>query len=138
MCAGKAMRLELLGDFERKMARCAAVIMIGSLAAGCSSGAMRFGGVDDVFTGSTDNQKRIINPGNQPYPVAAAPLDATPTGSVNRGALSPVALPPANGVAAVDTGVRTASLDPVARKPLSTGLDAVSYTHLTLPTSDLV
>ena len=37
MCAGKAMRLALLGDFERKMARCAAVIMIGSLAAGTVS-----------------------------------------------------------------------------------------------------
>jgi murein DD-endopeptidase MepM/ murein hydrolase activator NlpD len=69
------------------------------MTAGCSSQFSRFNSSDDVFTGSTANQRQIINGDNQPYPgdsapVAAAPVDNVATGSVNRGALSPVSSQP--------------------------------------------
>ncbi|WP_425475976.1 peptidoglycan DD-metalloendopeptidase family protein [Mesorhizobium yinganensis] len=69
------------------------------MTAGCSSQFSRFNSTDDVFTGSTANQRQIINGDSQPYPgdnarVAAAPVDGVSTGSVNRGALSPVAAQP--------------------------------------------
>ncbi len=119
------MRLVSLGEFERKLARCAAVVIIGSAAAGCSSGVMRFGGVDDVFTGSTPNQRNIIKPESQPFPGDVAPLDASPTGSVNRGALEPVTASAAGVPIAARAG--TATLEPVSRKPLgATGLDTTA------------
>ncbi|TIR43852.1 MAG: peptigoglycan-binding protein LysM, partial [Mesorhizobium sp.] len=43
----------------RNLARGCAVLMIAGAAAGCSSQAMRFNGVDDVFTSSTNNQRAI-------------------------------------------------------------------------------
>lgn len=69
--------------------------MIAGMAAGCSSQVARFGGIDDIFTASTPNQRQIIAQQDQPYPaqttVAATPVDVAPTGSVSRGALAPVA-----------------------------------------------
>ena len=62
-----AMRLSILGSYERRLAHGAAVIIIGGLASGCSSDAMRFSYTDGMFTGATSNQRQIIAP-NQPYP----------------------------------------------------------------------
>jgi murein DD-endopeptidase MepM/ murein hydrolase activator NlpD len=95
-------------------------MVLGGLAAGCSSSAIRFDSVDAVFTGSTTkNQQDVIRPVGQAFPADKAPgLDAAPTGSVNRTALSPVN--PTTG------NVETAALDPVGRKPLGTGLDTTS------------
>lgn len=70
-------------------------MVLTGLTAGCSSQSARFGGVDDIFTGSTANQRQIINSESQPYPgdaaQAAAPVDRVSTGSVSRGNLAPAA-----------------------------------------------
>ncbi|MGE3308043.1 MAG: peptidoglycan DD-metalloendopeptidase family protein [Rhizobiaceae bacterium] len=114
------MRFSVLGDFKRNLGRGVAIVVLGGLAAGCSSSAQRFGGVDDLFTASTANQKSIIRPASQPYPGdVATSLDAAPTGSVNRAAITPPR---------VDSStVTTAALEPVGRKPLgsatASGLD---------------
>jgi LysM repeat protein len=127
-----AMRFRFLGDSERNLVRSAAVVMLGGLAAGCSSNAIRLDGIDAVFTGSaTKNQQEVIRPVGQPFPADKAPgLDAAPTGSVNRTALEPVnsARNPA-----------TAALDPVGRKPLAptTGVDTGTVAPNTaMPTAD--
>ncbi|MGE0499596.1 MAG: peptidoglycan DD-metalloendopeptidase family protein [Rhizobiaceae bacterium] len=116
------MRVSVLSGFERNLARCAAVIAIGALAAGCSSSSVRFGSLDDLFTGSTSGGKNLAAPTNQPFPVAAAPLDPTPTGSVNRGALAPVtAMPRSDLGTRSGAHVQTAGLEPVSRSPLPAG-----------------
>jgi len=110
---------------ERGLARGAAVILIGGLAAGCSSSALRFGGsADDFYTASTPNQKQIIKPVDQPFPgdqVAAAPVDGTYTGSVSRNAVKPVDLggKVARSELAPVGGATTTALAPVAAKPLA-------------------
>lgn len=103
---GLAMRFSLLKLQGRVLARGAAIAMVGGLAAGCSSSAMRFSdGVDGIFTASTDNQRNIIHPANQPYP---GDVQAAPTGPVSRGNLAPTQsavaarpLPPAQQQVAV-------------------------------------
>ncbi|MCV3243518.1 peptidoglycan DD-metalloendopeptidase family protein [Mesorhizobium sp. ZC-5] len=81
------MRLSQLNKSQRILARSAAILLVGGLAAGCSSGAARFGGVDDIFT-STTNQRQIIPPASQPYPAGqAAQVD---TSAANRQAVQPV------------------------------------------------
>ena len=67
----KAMRLNVLMNDQRNLARGAAVLLIGGLAAGCSSNVARFNGVDNVFTATT-NQRQIIAPASQPYPGGAS------------------------------------------------------------------
>jgi murein DD-endopeptidase MepM/ murein hydrolase activator NlpD len=93
-----AMRLSILGSYERRLAQGAAVIALGALASGCSSDAMRFSyGSDGMFTGATSNQRQIIAP-NQAYPgdsVPAAAVDGSHTGSIAREAVKPVDLSPA-------------------------------------------
>ncbi|MGO4833039.1 LysM peptidoglycan-binding domain-containing protein, partial [Rhizobiaceae sp. 2RAB30] len=87
------MRFSILKVNGRFLARGAAVIVVGGLATGCSSSAMRFGdGVDGIFTASTDNQRSIIRQPSQPYPgdTQASAVDASPTGSVARAAAAPV------------------------------------------------
>lgn len=106
---------------RRNLARGCAVLMIAGAAAGCSSQSMRFNGVDDVFTSSTNNQRAIINKQNvdQPYPgdtVAPAPVDGTHTQSVSRSSLEPVTtqqLPPPSAPATAKT-MRTASAPALA------------------------
>ncbi|TGQ69308.1 LysM peptidoglycan-binding domain-containing protein [Mesorhizobium sp. M00.F.Ca.ET.186.01.1.1] len=96
------MQFSVLKANSRSLARGCAVLMIAGAAAGCSSQASRFNGVDDVFTSSTNNQRAIINKQDaeqQPYPgdVSAAPLDGAHTQSVSRSSLEPVSsrpLPP--------------------------------------------
>ena len=94
------MLVSVLHANKRNLTRGAALVVLASLASGCSSQVARFNGVDDVFTGSTDNQRAIINGGDQAYPgdaQPAAPLAPTTTDSVSRGALEPVtaqSLPP--------------------------------------------
>ena len=52
---------------------------------------MRFNSADDIFTGSTSNQREVINHENQSYPgdTAAAPVDGVTTASVSRSELAP-------------------------------------------------
>ena len=58
-----AMRLSILGSYKRRLAQGAAIIILGGLASGCSSDAMRFSyGSDGMFTGATSNQRQIIAP----------------------------------------------------------------------------
>ncbi|MFU0503766.1 peptidoglycan DD-metalloendopeptidase family protein [Pseudaminobacter sp. NGMCC 1.201702] len=85
--------------------------------AGCSAQATRFGGggIDDLFTASTPNQRQIIKQ-QQPYPgdtqVAAAPVERAQTTPVSRNALPPVSsqpLPPVNEPAPALAPVSSAS-----------------------------
>ncbi|MDX8532496.1 peptidoglycan DD-metalloendopeptidase family protein [Mesorhizobium sp. VK25A] len=109
---------------RRNLARGCAVLMIAGAAAGCSSQSMRFNGVDDVFTSSTNNQRAIINKQSvdQPYPgdtVAPAPVDGTHTQSVSRSSLEPVTaqqLPPPSAPAPAKP-MRTASAPVLAPAP---------------------
>ncbi len=89
------MLVSVLRSDRRKLWRGAALLLVTGVTAGCSSQSSRFGGLDDIFTGSTTNQRQIINNESQPHPgsaqrVAAAPVDSAPTGPVNRGSLPPV------------------------------------------------
>ena len=121
-----AMRLRISRDSQRKLARGAALVVIGGLAAGCSSSASRFGGIDSVFTAST-NQRQIIPPGDQPFPAedgaSAAPMTASApvqSGTVGRSALAPVAgtqVASAEPVRSASAPAATASLDPQPAAP---------------------
>ena len=87
------MRVPVLTQRARFLARSAAVIAIASAAAGCSSGAMRF--QDGLFTNSTrQTTMQAAAPqqqyAHQPYPGDVANVDQTYTGSVNRQAVQPV------------------------------------------------
>ncbi len=89
------MRIKKQDHRVAALKRSAALLVLGSLAAGCSSDVSRF--TDSrIFTGSTANQQVIIKKGSerQTYPgdVKPAPTDGTYTGSVNREALKPVDL----------------------------------------------
>ncbi len=118
------MQFNTLKANSRNLARGCAVLMIAGAAAGCSSQAMRFNGVDDVFTSSTNNQRAIINKQNvdQPYPgdtVAPAPVDGSHTQSVSRSSLEPVTaqqLPPPSAPAPAKP-MRTASAPVLAPAP---------------------
>ena len=93
------MLVSVLRSDRRRLWCGAALLLMTGMTAGCSSQFSRFNSSDDVFTGSTANQRQIINGDNQPYPgdnaaVAAAPVDNASTGSVDRGALSPVSSQP--------------------------------------------
>ncbi|QPC92580.1 LysM peptidoglycan-binding domain-containing M23 family metallopeptidase [Mesorhizobium sp. INR15] len=122
------MQLSVLKNNGRNLARGCAILMVAGAAAGCSSQASRFNGVDDVFTSSTNNQRNIINKQDtaQPYPgdVSAAPLDGAHTQSVSRSSLEPVSvrqLPPvaqsqpAPALAPAANPVRTASAPALVR-----------------------
>jgi murein DD-endopeptidase MepM/ murein hydrolase activator NlpD len=60
------MRVQSLKGSQRALLRGAALILVGSLAAGCSSGVSRF--TDGMFTGATANQRQMLRKDNQPYP----------------------------------------------------------------------
>lgn len=79
------MRFGILKNYERKLARSAAILVVGGFAAGCSSHVDRFS--DSLFTGSSYPQtQRTASLAEQPYPgdigYGNSGLDRTPTGSV--------------------------------------------------------
>ncbi len=83
------MRCGILKSNGCSLARGGAVLVVTSMAAGCSSGVTRLG-VDDSFTTSTPNQQQIINQRQvQTYPGEnqAALLVASNSDSVSRGSL---------------------------------------------------
>jgi murein DD-endopeptidase MepM/ murein hydrolase activator NlpD len=73
------MRFGSLQRSQRVLARSAALVLIGGMAAGCSSGVSRFS--DDIFTGSTANQRQIVKKENQPFPGDVSPV--APANDVN-------------------------------------------------------
>ena len=81
------------------LARSAAVLVIGGLAAGCSSGVSRFTG--DILTGSIANQRSIVKKEDQPFPgdvapaVASAPAPVYQPAEPAAGAVTRSTLPPA-------------------------------------------
>jgi murein DD-endopeptidase MepM/ murein hydrolase activator NlpD len=77
------MRLGLSGIHRRVMARGATVLLIGGMAAGCSSDVLRF--QDSILTGSSRTAPQAA-PVQQAYP-GDMQLDPTSTGSVARGAV---------------------------------------------------
>ncbi|HEY6630812.1 MAG TPA: LysM peptidoglycan-binding domain-containing M23 family metallopeptidase [Rhizobiaceae bacterium] len=129
------MQVSVLKRSGLKLSQSAAVLLLAGISAGCSSQVARFGGVDDFMTASTPNQREIIRPsahtgaqaqadGIQAYPsdssqqISAAPANGGYSGSVTRGALSPVSTAPAAGAAAPQP-VRTASAPPL--EPVDSG-----------------
>lgn len=72
------MRFGVSSHYQRTLLRGAAVLLIGALAAGCSSDVMRF--QDSILTGSSDPSRRAA-PVSQAYP-GDGRLDQTHTGSV--------------------------------------------------------
>ncbi|MBS3649632.1 peptidoglycan DD-metalloendopeptidase family protein [Pseudaminobacter sp. 19-2017] len=93
------MLVSVLRSDKRKLWHGAALLLVTGMAAGCSSQVTRFNGLDDIFTGSTTNQRQIIKNEGQPYPggdgaYAAAPVDSVPTGSVSRQSLTPATSQP--------------------------------------------
>ena len=103
------MRLSVLKANGRNLARgCAMLVGAGALA-GCSSQVARFSdAVDGISTGSTANQRTIINkqPAAQPYPgdgwTAPAPADGSYSQSVSRSSLTPVTAQPLPPVASAN------------------------------------
>ncbi|WP_454012395.1 peptidoglycan DD-metalloendopeptidase family protein [Aquamicrobium terrae] len=121
------MRLSVLKANGRNLARGCAMLVVAGALAGCSSGVARFSdAVDGISTGSTANQRSIINkqPVNQPYPgdtwaapspaLAPAPADPSYSHSVARSSLTPVTAQPvasAQPAAAAAVAAGTAKLD---------------------------
>ncbi|MBX3567255.1 MAG: peptidoglycan DD-metalloendopeptidase family protein [Rhizobiaceae bacterium] len=116
------MRKGILRSNRRSLGRGAALLLVAGVASGCSSQMSRFNGPDDIFTGSTANQRAIINHEQQPYPgdvQAAAPIDPVSTGTVDRNVLSPVTaqpLPAPVASVAAPAPVRAAAAVPFERK----------------------
>ena len=86
------MRIGVLVDSKRVLARGAAVFLIGSLAAGCSAGGLsRFtDGTDGIFTGSTSDKPGQAQSLPAPTESARAQPDEEYAGSVAREAVTPV------------------------------------------------
>lgn len=112
------MRFSVLKANGRVLGQSAAVLLAAGMVTGCSSQVARFGGVDDILTASTPNQRQIIPQAAQPYPaeqqVAAAPVDGSYTGSVGRAALAPVTVGGASGGAALPPVAEAQPLRPAA------------------------
>lgn len=119
-----AMRFSILARNERILRRGAAVFLVAGMAAGCSSGVARFGGVDDIFTASTPNQRQIIAQ-NQAYPsdMQAAPIASAQTAPVTRSTLTPVSSQPLPPLSANQAAP---ALAPVASNTAHQGLAPVA------------
>lgn len=101
------MRFGSLQRSQRVLARSAALVLIGATAAGCSSGVSRF--TDDIFTGSTANQRAIVKKENQPFP-----------GDANRVAPeSTIAQTPARAAVESQPVVRSSLPPPAASAPVA-------------------
>jgi murein DD-endopeptidase MepM/ murein hydrolase activator NlpD len=87
------MRVPILTQRVRFLARSAAIMAIAGAAAGCSSNVMRF--QDGLFTSSTSRQASMQAAAPQPQQQYAQPqaypanVDSTYTGSINRQAVQP-------------------------------------------------
>jgi murein DD-endopeptidase MepM/ murein hydrolase activator NlpD len=126
------MRFSVFGSNRRILARSAAILLVAGTAAGCSSQVARFGGgIDDIFTASTPNQRQIINRESQPFPgdveVSAAPAAPVQSGSVTRSALTPVSSQP------LPAPVATAPAPAPAPKPVRTAAAAPAPTPAAAP-----
>ncbi len=126
------MRLSVLKASGRNLARGCAVLIATGAVAGCSSQVARFSdAVDGISTGSTANQRAIIEKqpaAQQPYPgdggwSAPAPAPAAANGSysqsVSRSSLTPVTaqpLPPVASAKAAVAPVASAAVASTAAK----------------------
>ena len=134
---GFLMRSSVLGSGKRRLAQGAAIILISGFVGGCSSDAMRFTyGTDGMFTGATPNQRQIIAP-DQPYPgdVAPAAVDGTHTGSIARGAVTPVDLSTKSVSKTELAPVAGAKVAAADSKPLVKLDDAAPAPHKNLDTT---
>lgn len=104
-----SMRVRSLKGSQRAMLRGAALVLVGSLAAGCSSGVSRF--TDGMFTGATPNQRQMIRKDNQPFPADVARPSAA-NGAYNSSAARAAVEP-----APVSQPVKRTVLAPVEAAP---------------------
>nr|WP_258045429.1 LysM peptidoglycan-binding domain-containing M23 family metallopeptidase [Mesorhizobium sp. NBSH29] len=120
---------------QNTLLRSVAILALGATVAGCSSGVSRFGGVDDVFT-STTNQRQIIPPANQPYPGdQVAQVNRT---VANRQAVQPVSvarstLPPVSGTQVAEAArpaIQTSTQPLRASLPAAAPVMASAQQHL--------
>lgn len=129
------MRFSILTKNKRALARSAMIFIAAGTMAGCSAQATRFGGgIDDLFTASTPNQRQIIRQ-EQPYPgdmqVAAAPVERAQTTPVSRNSLPPVSsqpLPPANNAAPALAPVASAASSRPALAPVADAAPRLDHT----------
>lgn len=100
------MRFGVCGRYKRNLSHGAALLLMGSLAAGCSSGVSRFTGDDFVTNSTTPNQQAAMG--------RAAPVDdyAVSSNQPSSGGVTRGALPPVSG-----QSTRVASAAPMAAKP---------------------
>lgn len=107
---GLNMRFRVMDQTSRRLLRTAAIVLITGFGAGCSADVMRF--TDGLTTGSTQ-RSTVRRPAAQPYPqaVSRAPaVDQNYTGSINRGAVTPVTQ---------SASVQRSSLPPVSSAPVA-------------------
>lgn len=123
------MRFKVLGQSRRNLARSAAVVMVGALAAGCSSSASRFDDFyDNVITGSTANQRQIISKTeNQPFPgdaMAPAPVNGVAPQTISQSALAPIAS--SGAIQRSTLAPASTSVNPAPKAAAAPALDSTS------------
>ncbi len=129
-----AMRFSILSRNERILVRGAALFVLASATAGCSSQVARFGGIDDIYTASTPQSTQV------------APIAAAQTTPVTRGALTPVSsqpLPPPTQPASVASNAALAPAPQVeqprsvaAARPLEPAPERVADARPSHPARD--
>jgi len=108
---------ELISRRSKRLGHGAALLVVGSLAAGCSSGMSRFT-TDDMFTSSTSRPSASTNQVASAPPVAETYTAAAgSSGSVGRSSLPPVASARTETVASAEPVKRSApaQIDPLSR-----------------------
>lgn len=96
------------------------------------------GGVDDIFTASTPNQRSIINqqPQQQPFPgdaQMAAPVASAGAGSVSRGSLQPVSSQPLPAPVAQAPALAPAPVQTAQAPQLAPAVDRTSTGSVAQP-----
>ena len=105
------MQVTIFKAYARHLSRGAAIAMVGGLAAGCSSDAVRF--TDSFYTASVPSRTSAASV-DQPYP---GDVDTTATGSVGRGAANLIPggrVAPSAGVGMAAAGMAQPAPPPVS------------------------
>jgi murein DD-endopeptidase MepM/ murein hydrolase activator NlpD len=113
------MRFGILRKYEQKLARGAAILVVGGLAAGCSSQVDRFS--ESLFTGSSyPRAQRTASLSEQPYPgdTNFGNLDRNPTGSVGERVVRPDVPVGGSGMMTGNTQIAPTNRAPATAAPV--------------------